>query len=326
MIRKLLASLYVSYVYFPHVWLLRLIGPRAAILLTRGLSCLLWATACLRRRGPLRATMKRVLPQIDPHLPVSTALRRHLALKQQFFVERQVYSTARGRRFVARTYRTVEGREHLDAARAAGRGAILVAHHFDMCRMMFPALKELGYDNHHHMIRETIHTGRTFGFIARALVAKKTRDEAAGGVRVVYHEPGVTFGVLSNLLREGAIVGIAGDGMAGAHFVEEPFLGGTMAFPTGPARLAARTGAPLISAFCLLEGLFSHRLVLYPPIYCADDSPASIEAAVRSYAGRLEEHIRQRPWSWWAWRRLRVPDSPDGRMRFEIAEGETDDG
>jgi KDO2-lipid IV(A) lauroyltransferase len=264
--------------------------------------------------------MARVLPSIQPGLSIATALRRHYALKQQFFVERQLFATARGRRFVARTYRNVEGREHLETARAAGRGVVIVSYHFDVCRMMYLALKELGYENYHHMIRETIHSGQAYGFIGRALVNKKTRDDAAGGVKIIYHQPGATFEIIAKLLQQGAIVGIAGDGMAGARFIEVPFLNGTLAFPTGPARLAARTGAPLVPAVCLLEGVFSHRVILYPPIYCQENSPASIEAAVRVYAGLLEEYVRRYPWSWWAWRRLRVREEPDGKIRFEVAD------
>jgi len=319
MLPKLVRSVVLWFIYFPYVAILRALGPYGAVLLGRLLANTFWLLLRLRGRTPLRASLGRVLPLIHPDLSLATAVRRHLALKQQYFVERHVCGTRRGRRFLARTYARLEGREHLDAARAAGRGVVLVSHHFDMSRMMLPALHELGYPVYQHALREAAHAAGTFAFVGRALLAKKLRDEAAGTVKIVYHQPGATFKILADLLGQGAIVGIAGDGMASGHFVEVPFLEGVTAFPTGPARLAARTGAALVTVFCLLDGLFSHRIIVYPPIHCLVDSPADVEAATRAQAGLLEQYIRQRPWSWWPWRRLRVVASPDDRLRYEVS-------
>jgi KDO2-lipid IV(A) lauroyltransferase len=323
MLRKLLRNLLVWYVYFPHVTMLRVLGPHCALVVARVLSWAFWLSACIRRSDPLAKTLGRALPHIHPGLSISTAARRHLEVKHQYFAERQLYSTARGRRFVARSYR-IEGREHLDAAVAAGRGVILLSHHFDMSRMMYPALHEQGYPNYQHAVREAAHAVRTYPLLARALLDKKVRLESASTVKIIYHQPGATFPVMARVLRQGGLLGIAGDGMAGRHFVEVPFLEGTMAFPTGPARLAARTGALLLTIMCLLDGWFSHRVIVYPPIICEKDSPACVEAATRAQASVLEQYIRERPWSWWVWRRLSVTETPEGKLRYEIYGPEED--
>ena len=194
-----------------------------------------------------------------------------------------------------------------------------------MSRMIFPALKELGYDTYHHMVQDVTHANQTHGSIARAVLNKQMQAEKDGGLKVIYHRPGSTFRVIADLLNQNAIVGIAGDGMAGAHFVDVPYLGGTMSFPTGPARLAARTGAPIVSVFCLLEGFARHRLIVHPPIECPDDSPEAVERTVRSYAGLMEEYTRAYPWAWWTWRRLDLEKDADGRVRFVVSGPPTQD-
>jgi lauroyl/myristoyl acyltransferase len=315
-LRKLIRSLAIAYIYFAHVSLLRLIGPYSAVLLTRGLCYLHWMLTLVTPAGRDRRAMSRVLPRVQPTLSLRTAHRRYLAVKHQYFVEHHVYPTTRGRRFVAQTYGPIEGREHLKNALAKGRGVILLAHHFGMSRMIYPALRELGYDNHHHKIEDATHARGTFRFVARAVIDKLRQDEQACGLNVIHHRPGATFERIADLLQRNAIVGIAGDGAAGAHFLDVPFLGAAMPFPTGPARLAARTGAPIITAVCLLAGLWRHRLVLHPPIYCQDDSPATLQQVVREYAGLLDQHTRRQPWQWWTWRRLDIEESADGQLRL----------
>jgi KDO2-lipid IV(A) lauroyltransferase len=312
---KFFRSVGIWYLYFPHVALLRLIGPRLAVWLTRAASVVYWLLTWAGSGRRIGRKMQRALTGIR----VGTEVRKYFALRHQGFAERYVYPTARGRRFVAETYR-LEGREHLDGAIARGRGVIVVFHHYGLARMIAPALGELGYDYYFHQVLDAPHAKQTYQWVAKAVVEKQIREECAAGVKGILHRPGSMFEHIVGMLEKGALVGVACDGLAGSRFVDVSFLGGVMRFPSGPARLSARTGAPLVSLFSLPDGLERHRLIAHPPIYCEGDSPAAVEATVSAYAGLLENYIRSYPWAWWTWRRLAVEESPDGRLRYVVSE------
>jgi lauroyl/myristoyl acyltransferase len=326
MLSRLVKSACIWYVYFPHLTMLRWVGPRVALLFTRGVAWIHWLLTLVGGHRTARRAITAALPALAPGLGVRTILRRYLAVKHQRFVEWYLYPTARGRRFVARTYRDVDGREHLDAALAEGKGVVLLVFHFGMAKMVFPALQALGYDNYHHVFRGATYADETFAPVAKAAMDALARTEEQSGLKVIYHRPNYTFATMVRLLRNDAIVGMNGDGMMGTEFVTLPFLGGTMPFPTGPARLAAKCGAPIISAYAWHEGLTRHRLVLHPPIRCAGESRDAIDAAVGQYVALLEDYVRRYPWAWWTWRRLDVAEAATGQTCFSARALVSDEG
>jgi KDO2-lipid IV(A) lauroyltransferase len=319
-LRGLVKSVLVWYTFFPHVAMLRLIGPWGAVLAGRVFSWIHWLALLVRGGGRIGQTMARLLPAVSPGLPVATALRRHLAVKHQFFVEWNVYPTARGRRFVARTYQHLEGREHLDAALRRGKGVIIMAHHFGLFRMIMPALQEFGYTTHTLVLRAADYAGQAHEAVAQAVVRKKVEVETATDLGVIYHQRGTAFGKMTAILQRNSVLGIAADGMTGSHFVDVPFLGGRIALPMGPAWLSLRSGAPILAAFCTFEGLARHHIVMHAPLYCQGRSRAAVEDLVRAYAPLLDEYTRRYPWAWWSWRRLEIGHDPDGVVRFSVTE------
>ncbi len=224
-------------------------------------------------------------------------------------------------------YYHMEGFEHVDAALAQGKGALVVGFHFGLLRMVMPAVEAItGYDTYTHVHHEEIDEGQAYKWVIRALNRERARVEEAGGVKAIHHVPGATFKTIVDLLGKNALVGIAGDGIATKRYVEVPFLGGKIAFPSGPARLAAATGAPIVNVFCWSVSLWKHRLVFRPPFYCKDDSPESIEEAVRTYAEQLDELVHQNPWAWLLWRRLEINEDTEGQRRLVIVPLPTEQG
>ena len=326
MLRRWIKSAGVWYAYYPHMTMMRMLGPRASLVLARVLG---WAHGLLARVGGqkrVRRAMEQALRDSRPDLNVSAELRRYLQLKQQRFAEWYTYPTRRGRRFVERTYRTVEGHEHLESARAEGKGMIVLVFHFGLAKMVWPALKSLGFDNHHHVFRGATYAGQTVGWIAQAAMNKLAQSEEQSGLHIIYHRPFFTFEIMYRLLQKNAVVGMNGDGMMGTDFVDLPFLGGTMPFPAGPARLAARAGAPILSVYCLPEGLTGHRLIVHPPIRCAADVPEEVNATVGSYVALLDDYVHRYPWAWWTWRRLDVARAGDGQVNLTAHGLATEDG
>ena len=316
MIGRLVRSVCVWYVYFPHLTVMRWLGPRIALALTRVFAWGHWLLTFATAHQRARRVIARVLPELGSRACLGTIMRRYLEVKHQRFMEWYLYPTPRGRRFVRRTYADFEGREHLDAAQAEGKGVVVLVFHFGMAKIVFPALEALGYDNYHHVFRGSTYADDTVGSVARAARDALARSEEASGLKVIYHRPGYTFVTMVRLLRRGSIVGMNGDGMMGTEFAEVPFLGGTMSFPTGPARLAACAGAPIVSVYAMHQGLTRHQLVAHPPIHCGADTKEAVEGTVAEYVKLLEEYVRKYPWAWWTWRRLDVDELGEGRARF----------
>lgn len=84
-----------------------------------------------------------------------------------------------------------------------------------------------------------------------------------------------------------------------------PFLGRPTEFVSGPGMVAARTGCPVISIFCLREGPWQYRLesrLLAP----ASDAPRDEAELTTMMAAEIEGMIRAYPEQWtWNYKRWR---------------------
>lgn len=103
-------------------------------------------------------------------------------------------------------------------------------------------------------------------------------------------------------LRRGEIVALHGDRAFGGEDVAVPFLGGTARFPTGPYRLAAISGAPIVQVFSVRERLGHYRFFTFPATRVGRDllrAPAeALRVHVAQYAERLASVARQYPFQW----------------------------
>ncbi|HEY8368315.1 MAG TPA: hypothetical protein VIM86_03280 [Thermodesulfobacteriota bacterium] len=178
--------------------------------------------------------------------------------------------------------------ERLEAARAAGRGVVVLTGHLGAF--------ELG-----SRVGEL--TGLPFvvvmkklsnPYVERALA----RLRGAGGASLL----GVTRGgkervagrrVLAHL-RENAVVGILNDQDVGDGGLLGEFFGQPTWTGSGPVRFAARAGAALLTGFIHREG-GRHIMTVDPPIPVAGDDEASVAAAVAEYNRRLEAAVRAHP-------------------------------
>ena len=318
MFGKTLRTLAVGYLYFPHVWLIRGLGPRIAVLLTRVLAWSLWCTTLFGAQRRMRAVLEVMRPQFSSDLSTSAIMRRYLETKLQNFAEWHGYPTRRGRRYVEQTYSVIEGREHLDAAQAEGKGVILLYYHFGPLKMAFPALKAQGYDVAQHLHRATTYAGSTFDWMANAAARRMEADDEASGLKHFYHQPMRSLITLVRYLGRGGLLGINADGMMGDSFVEVPFFDGSIELPTGPAQLAAHSGAPIVPMFVLMDGLYRHRLVLLEPMRVVDRSDETAQEATAKFASILEKYVRRYPWAWWTWRRMRLEQNSDGTRSFRV--------
>lgn len=123
---------------------------------------------------------------------------------------------------------------------------------------------------------------------------------------------------LHERLEAGDLVGVLADRTLGDEpVVAVPFLGEAASFPTGPMRMAAALRQPVFLMAGLHLGGNRYRVVFEPLVDFSGSGPgptaapaaargdegsagrsAAIEAAVRTYAARLEHHCREAPFNW----------------------------
>lgn len=135
------------------------------------------------------------------------------------------------------------------------------------------------------------------------------------GVPTLYGDTGVLK--LARTVSDGRAIGIVPDQdieKLGGAFVD--FFGRPAYTPTGPARLALATGAPLVVVFCLRVG---DRLqsVVNDPIYPDRKAPreAEIVRLTTAWCRQMEDHLRAHPeqWLWFHDRWATTPEKIAGR-------------
>jgi lauroyl/myristoyl acyltransferase len=204
---------------------------------------------------------------------------------------------------------TLEGEEHLKAALARGRGAILWLAPF-----VFNSgppkivLHRKGYRNSHlsspkHGISETQFGMRYLNRVRcipedRCLVDRIVFDSAA---------PTTAMRRMVRALKAGEIVSIVASSTEGYEMIKGPIFGGRLPVAVGAPRLAGLTGAPLLPAFMVRDPEIGWRLAIEAPVAIASDKSSDERciAAVAEFLDRSEPWVRRFPEQWRAWSKWR---------------------
>ena len=248
------------------------------------------------RRAVATANLARAFPELTD-AQRATILARHyreLGRVALDYARLPALVHAPGDRVIAEA----TGLEHLEAARAAGKGAILLTGHFGAFEVFASWLGRL------HPV----------AFVVRPLSNPHTerrlqelRDRAGVGtigtddVRRIFTE-----------LRANRWVAMLADQDARRNGVFVPFFGTPASTPAGPARLALRTGAPIVTGLVVRrpDGRFAGRvnppLALPPP-----GTPDPVRALTATHVAWLEQEVRARPDHWfWLHRRWKTQPQP----------------
>lgn len=190
----------------------------------------------------------------------------------------------------------LEGEEHLRAALAQGRGAVLWVPPFVHAALMSKMiLHAAGYRVAH--LSRYLHGGATSRLGARFVNPLLTGVEARYlDERVVIGPDGATHAVMRKLigrLGRNGLVSIT-VGTEGTQLVEVPFLKGRLAVATGAPALAQQTGAPLLPVVTWREpdGGFVGRIE--PPLEAGRHRGDHAEAVAR-LARVIARHVERRP-------------------------------
>lgn len=175
------------------------------------------------------------------------------------------------------------GKEHLDEALRAGKGAILITGHIGNWERAAHSTAAQGYPL--TVIVRDANDGDLNNAVSRIRemhgVGALSRGHAARGILTK--------------LKANEIIAILPDQNSGDIFV--PFFGKPCGTVTGPSSINLKTGAPLIPVFCLRTGPNRFEMRINPPIE-AVEGYEPVEGMTRAINNALETAIRENPDQW----------------------------
>ena len=262
--------------------LTRLLPRRALLAVGRGLGSFVWGVVRFRRQvvlGNLRAAFGA---ERDEAWLQDTArgFYRGLGMMLVEFLA----AGHRDREDLERNVR-MDGREHIDAVLAAGRGAVFMSGHFGNFEIMLPRAAVAGYPVHGIVKPQS----------NQLIDAFYNRIRAREGVGLI--RTGGAFQGALDVLSGGGFVGLLGDQDAGSkgQFVE--FLGRPASVNRGPARMAVKAGCPIVMVFVSRQPDGSHVLRVEPPLEIdpAWDEEEAVVRLTELHTARLEAAVRAEP-------------------------------
>ncbi len=200
----------------------------------------------------------------------------------------------------------VRGLEHLEQAREAGRGAILLTGHFGNFELVGAWLGRM------HPVDFVVKPLSNPG--VEALLARARQRAGVGQIPL-----GAGMRRSFEALRANRWVALLADQDARRQGIFVPFLGSPASTPAGPAELALRTGAPIIMGFALPCPDGRYFLEVDPPLGVPDPrAPDAVLRLTAAHVARLEARVRERPELWfWLHRRWKTAPpvgAPEARI------------
>ena len=202
----------------------------------------------------------------------------------------------------------IRGREHLEAALAAGHGAILCSAHFGSYDSAFSLLGASGFPVttigrwQHNYTAGLSSAERRFWDLVRARRVRRHRHRPniepwAGRVAVAAQAAAVLRG------NEVLTISIDAPPLANdrARAVDVPFLGGRARLLPGAVPLARLTGAPLLMCFMYRTADYRHQVLeISAPVHCPPGEDAA--TAFARCAAEVSAAIQRSPahWVYWA--------------------------
>jgi lauroyl/myristoyl acyltransferase len=262
------------------------------------------------RRAVLRDNLRRVLGPSATPAELERVVRRGFASYGRYWGEAFRLETLSQEDI--RNRMIVDGREHLDAAFAAGHGEILAVPHLGNWDAGAAWVVAAGYPL--TTVVERLKPAELFDrFVAyrRAL-----------GMEILPLDNGSeSMRGLLRALRENRIVALVTDRDLTGHGLPVRMFGTTVMMPGGPASLSLKTGAPLLPA-----GVFQDRKggrwvsIIRPAIRIepSGDQRADVLALTQRLADEFEQLIRLAPEQWhmlsrfWRAEGSGEPQGPEG--------------
>ncbi len=267
---------------------LRWLPESVALALARPVAIAAGRRAAVRRA--LTANLRQVLGggEETPDAVVGRMADRAMASYAQYWVESARLSATPPAEVMDR-FVMVEGRHHLEEARARGRGMILALPHMGNWDWGGAFLAQI--DLAMTAVAEVLEPPEMFTWFAQ--------EREAIGIHVVPLDDHAGTALLEHLGNRG-VVGLLCDRDLQGNGVEVTFFGQRTTLPAGPAMLALRTGATLLVAACYSGPGSGHYAVVMPPVAAerAGRLRDDVVRVTQAVAVELEGLIRRAPEQW----------------------------
>jgi KDO2-lipid IV(A) lauroyltransferase len=263
--------------------------------LGRGIGRLAYLVFASARRTA-RANVARALPALPAASQTDLARRCYVELGQHLG---DAVALLGGARFVPLAL-DAPSVAVLDAARSEGRGVVFVSAHLGPWERVAGSLVLAGFP---------LTTVAREAYDAR-LTRLYDRLRGSLGVKVVYRAAPGAAGRLLRALKSGHLLGLPMDLRSRVASVDAPFLGHAAPTAIGPARIALRTGAPVVVG-TVARGPGGRLLVSATRIR-THDLTATPEAEIE-LTRRLNDELSTRILSvpdQWVWMHPRWSDGP----------------
>ena len=186
----------------------------------------------------------------------------------------------------------VHGEEHFHAARASGRGTLLLTAHMGNPEVGAGGLGRQLETVHVLYWRDRFATAEEF----------RTRMRLRANVHGIPVDAS-PYSVIPALrvLQDGGIVAAHGDRDFNDQGWSVSFFGANAPFPPGPFLLAAKAHALIVPTFFLTRPDRRFEVIYEPPIEVEADGPLEQRAreAMRGWVGMLERQVRATPHQWY---------------------------
>ncbi len=234
---------------------------------------------------------------------IARACYRHLGLCLTELIRLPAMSREDLRRMVE-----LRGKEHIEAALKAGRGAIMLTGHLGNWELCGSRVAAEGYPM--NVIARAQRDSEITEYIRR------TRETM--GMKVLHRGSAVRNAL--RVLRNNELLAVLLDQNAGDDGVFVDFFGHLASTAPGAAAFALRTGAAVLPGFGWRNPDNTHTGVVGPPVPLVKtgDREHDIFVNTARYTKIIEEHIRAHPEQWfWLHKRwkARPPEERAGRER-----------
>ena len=196
-----------------------------------------------------------------------------------------------------------EGLEHLVDGMAAGKGVIMALPHVGSWEFggAFLAKQDMPMT----AVAERIEPPELFDYFVE--------QRAAMGLTIVPLDASSGSSIMATL-RRGGLVGLLSDRDLAGTGVDVEFFGEKTTMPAGPAMLALRSGASLVTGVVYSGPGTDHRAVIEPPLDTTRHGSLRSDVArlTQEIATRFEGLIRRAPEQWHVFQPLWPVDRPEG--------------